>query len=267
MFSKNKSFLLLIPAIFLNIIFIASFFLIFIKTISTNENIYYELLKRSDFFSSLLYGLQISFFTLLLSVTSYLLVYYMLFLLKFKYAQDLKAWFLFVSIPILIPYSFCAFLMFLLFFPVGIIKDFMPFLVGTSYSVVIAYAYKIVPFFILISFPNLLKISQNEISLHKIYSSNSFNFFWSILMKRNLKVMFIGLFIVFSYVYNAYEIPSILGSNIDKMPAVYVSELLGEYGLNSVNYAYESSLVYFVVTLCFLPIFYFCYKVLQSRVF
>jgi len=267
MFSKNKNIFLFIPVIFLNIIFVLGFFLIYIKTVSTSENIYFELLNSSDFFASLIYGLYISFLTIFLSCSLFLSIYYLLFLLKFKYTQDLNIWFLFLSIPILIPYSFCAFLMFLMFFPVGFFKDIMPFLVGTSYSIVIAYIYKIVPFLLLVTFPNLLKISKNEINLHKVYSSKSFHFFWYILIKRNFKVMFISLFVVFSYVFNAYEIPSILGSNIEKMPAIYVSELLGQYGINSTNYAYGSSLLYFLTTICFVPIFFLCYKIANKVLF
>jgi len=267
MFSKNRDIFLLFPVLLLNFLFIFGFILIYIKTISTNVNLYENLLNNSDFFASLLYGLKISFFTLLLSVVLYFIIYYLLFLLKFKYAQSPKSWFFFICIPILIPYSFCAFLMFLMFFPVGFLKDFVPFLVGTSYSVVIAYTYKVIPFFILISFPNLLKISQNEINFHKIYSSNSFCFFWNILVKRNVSVLFIGGFIVLAYVFNAYEIPSVLGSNIDNMPAIFVNELLGQYGENSVNFAYASSLLYFVVTLGLAPFFFFSYKTIQRRVF
>lgn len=267
MFLKNKVNFLFIPAVFLNVLFILSFILIYAKTLDSNENIYLTLIKSSDFLASLLYGFKISFFVLALSIALYMSIYYMLFLLKFKYKQDLKIWFISISIPILIPYSFCAFLMFLMFFPVGLLKEFMPFLVGTTLGVVIAYTYKIVPFLILISFPNLLKISKNEINLHKIYSSKSFDFFWYILIKRNLSVMFIGLFVVFSYVFNAYEIPSILGSNIDKMPAVYVSEILNEYNPNALSIGYASSLLFFCATLLCINLFFLVYKFLKRNAF
>lgn len=267
MFFKNKNFLLFIPALFLNILFILSFYLMFQKTIGANENIFLELISTKEFLKSLFYGLEVSLLVIVFSVVLFLLIYYMLFLLSFKYKQDLKAWFLFTTFPVLIPYSFCAFLMFLMFFPVGYLKEFMPFLVGSTLSLVIAYAYKVVPFLILVSFPNLLKISKNEIKLHKIYSSKSFDFFWYILMRRNLKVIFIALFIVFSFVFNAYEIPSILGSNIDKMPAVYVNETLHTYSLNSINQAYASSMLFFGITLFFIPLFYLSYNTTKRRVF
>ena len=175
--------------------------------------------------------------------------------------------FFILSIPILIPYSFCAFLFFLIFFPVGFFENFVPFLVGSSYGVVIAYCYKIVPFLILITFPNLLKISKDEISLHRIYCSSEFYFFKNILIKRVLSILFIGAFIVFSYIFNAFEIPSILGSNIDKMPAVFVNDRLQEFGLNSLNMAYGSSLLYFFITLGFGLVFFLFYKIIKKVLF
>ena len=247
MYLKSKKLFLYLPVIFLNLIFIAGFVLIFLYTIDTNQSIYSTFLNDSAFYDSLFYAIKISFFCVLTSSVLFLILFYMLFSLKFNYSKDIKTWLFFLHIPILIPYSFCAFLMFMIFFP---------FLMGTSYIIVIAYTYKIVPFLLLISFSHLLKITKDEISLHKIYSDNSTHFFWNILIKRALKTIFIGLFVVFAYIFNAYEIPFILGSHIDKMPALYVYEKLGEFGLDSMKIAYASSLVYFLITLLFVLIFF-----------
>ena len=267
MFLKNKNIFLFIPILFLNFLFFTSFILLFIQTVNSDVNIYYEILKNEAFYDSLLYGLTISFFTIVYSLFFYFILYYLLFLLKFKYSKDIKKYFFFLSIPLLIPYSFCALLFFILFFPVGVFQDIFPFLVGTSTAVVIAYVYKIISFFLLVSFPNLLKIKNEQINLHKMYSENPFHFFWNIVVKRDLKFLYIAIFVVFAYILNAYEIPSILGSNRDKMPAVYVSELLGEFGVNSLNIAYATSFVYFLVTLCCIPIFLIFYKISKKVLF
>jgi len=266
MFLKNKNIFLYIPILFLNFLFFVSFILLFIQTVNSDVTIYYKILKNEAFYDSLLYGLEISFFTITCSLFFYFILYFLLFLLRFKYSKDIKNYFFFLSIPLLIPYSFCALLFFMLFFPVGVFQDIFPFLVGTSTAVVIAYVYKIISFFLLVSFPNLMKISNEQINLHKMYSSNSFHFFWNIVIKRDLKLLYIAIFIVFAYILNAYEIPSILGSNTEKMPAVYVSELLGEFGINSLNIAYATSFVYFFVTLCFIPILFISYKI-SKKVF
>ena len=264
---KSKKFFLYVPVIFLNMIFLFGFALVYIYTMNTKENIYQNILKDNEFYQSFLYSLQITFLSISISLVLFFVLFYLLLKLKFQYSKDVKSWLFFLQIPILIPYSLCAFLFFLLFFPVGIAQEFIPFLVGTSYAVVIAYVYKIVPFFILVSFPNLLKITKDEIKLHKIYSDNTAQFFWKILIKRNLKVLFVAVFIVFAYIFNAYEIPSILGSNIDKMPSILVYEKLGEFNLNSLQIAYAHSLLYFAITLVFIPFFYFIYKIFQRIIF
>jgi putative spermidine/putrescine transport system permease protein len=234
---------------------------------NTQENIYQNILQENEFYESFFYSLQITFLSISISLVIYLGLFYLLLRLKIKYSIDIKSWLFFLQIPILIPYSLCAFLFFLLFFPVGYSQEFMPFLVGTSYAVVIAYIYKIVPFFILVSFPTLLKITKDEINLHKIYSNSTAHFFWKILVKRNLEVLFVAIFIVFAYIFNAYEIPSILGSNIDKMPSVLVYEKLGEFSLNSLQIAYAHSVLYFIITLLFIPLFYIMYTFFKRVIF
>lgn len=258
MYLKSKKLFLYLPTIFLNILFIVGFILIFLYTIDTKTNVYQIILNDESFYDSLYFAIKIALFCLLTSTTLFLLIFYMLFSLKFNYSKDVKKWIFFLHIPILVPYSFCAFLMFMIFFP---------HLMGTSYLIVIAYTYKIAPFLLLICFPNLLKITQDEINLHKIYSDNSSHYFWKILIKRNLKVISIGLFVVFAYIFNAYEIPFILGSNIDKMPALYVFEKLGEFGLDSVKIAYASSMIYFFITLLCALVFYITYKIIKKLVF
>lgn len=267
MYLKSKKLFLHLPALLLNLVFILGFFLVFYYTLDSQNEIYKSFLSDSKFFSSLLYGLFVSFISIFVSLFLFLFIYYLLFLLKFEYKKELKNWLFFLQIPLLIPYSFCAFLIFLMFFPSGFLQDFMPFLVGTTWAIVIAYVYKIVPFLLFISFPNLLKIKKDEIKLHKIYSNNSNHFFHKILLRRNLKILTIGIFIVFAYILNAYEIPSILGSNIDKMPAVLIYERLGEFSLDSMKISYASSLICFFISLCFIPLFFLVYKLIKKYAF
>lgn len=267
MYLKSKKLFLHLPVLLLNFIFILGFFLVYFYTLDTKNEIYKSFLGDKEFYFSITYGVYVSFISIFISLLIFLFIYYMLFLLKFEYKKELKNWLFFLQIPLLIPYSFCAFLLFLMFFPTGFLKDFMPFLVGTTWAIVIAYIYKIVPFLLFISFPNLLKIKKDEIRLHKIYSDNSNHFFYKILLRRNLKIMFVGIFIVFSYMLNAYEIPSILGSNIQKMPAVLVYERLGKFALDSIRIGYASSLICFFITLCFMPVFFFIYKLIRKYAF
>gem|GEM_PF-6315980 len=97
-----------------------------------------------------------------------------------------------------------------------------------------------------------------------LYSDNLKKFFFKILLRRNLKVYIVGIFVVFSYIFNAYEIPYILGSNLHKMPAVLVYEQLSEFGEHSMQKAYFMSFAYFILVLFFLPLFFILYKILKK---
>jgi putative spermidine/putrescine transport system permease protein len=157
-------------------------------------------------------------------------------------------------------------LFFLLFFPSGIFSEFIPFLLGTSSGIIIAYSYKVSAFLLFISIPNLLHVKENEILLHRLYSDSLKSFFVKILLRRNLKIYILGSFIVFAYIFNAYEIPYILGSNIEKMPSVFVYEQLSEFGMESVQKAYLMSFIYFIFTLLFVPVFLLIYQILTRTI-
>jgi len=250
--------LLYLPSALLSLILVAGFSLIYVYTLDTHTDIYRLILKESAFYDSFFYGFKISLFSITTSLVVFLMLFYLLFMLKFDYSADIKNWLFFLHIPILIPYAFCAFLMFMIFFPR---------LIGTDHIVVITYTYKIVPFLILISFPTLLNITKDEINLHKINSNNTNHFFWNILIRRVYKTLFIGLFVVFAYVFNAYEIPFVLGSHIDKMPALFVNEKLGMFEMNSTRVAYASGLIYFLINTVFVFFFYIVYKVSKKAMF
>jgi len=160
------------------------------------------------------------------------------------------------QIPLFLPYALVAMLFFLLFFPMGYLSNFIPFLLGSSSAIIIAYSYKVSAFLLFISLPNLLHVKPNEIKLHRLYSQSLKSFFIKIVLRRNLKTYMLGCFIIFAYIFNAYEIPYILGSTLEKMPAVLVYEQLAQFGMESMQKAYFMSFAYFVLTLLFLPLFY-----------
>lgn len=260
MFLKIKKAFLYLPITSL----LASLVLGFYFLLLGQKEFYLHLIANEIFWDAFFYALKIAFWTITLSTVLFLSIYYLLFLLKFEYKQNISFWIFFFQIPIFLPYAFTAMLFFLLFFPVGIFADFMPFLLGTSKAVIIAYTYKVSAFLLFISLPALLQVKQNEIKLHQLYSDNLRKFFFKILLKRNLGVYIVGIFIVFAYIFNAYEIPYILGSNLEKMPAILVYEQLNEFGLQSMQKAYFMSFVYFVLVLFFLPLFFVCYKILKK---
>lgn len=208
-----------------------------------------------------MYALHISFLVLAFSVLLFIIILYSLFLLRFHH-KKIENWILAFTLPLFLPYAFCAFLFFLIFFLVSTIDEF-PFLLGSVFAVVIVYIYKVVPFLLFVALPSLIRVKKEEILLHTLYSKSTLLFFTNIFIKRDLKNFFIAFFIVFAYVINAYEIPAIVGSSVDKMPALFTYELFHEFSIGSIQKAYASSILYFVGTLFFLPIFYLTYKFTQ----
>lgn len=222
-----------------------------------------ELFESTRFIDSFLYASWVGFCTIFFSTLIFLCIYYLLFILRFELKKDISLFVFYFQIPIFLPYALVAMLFFLLFFPLGFLSDFIPFLLGSSTAIIIAYSYKVSAFLLFISIPNLLHVDKNEILLHRLYCDSLKSFFIRILLRRNLKIYMLCIFIVFAYIFNAYEIPYILGSNLDKMPSVLVYEQLNEFGMDSVQKAYTMSFAYFVLTLLFLPIFYLVYQVLK----
>jgi len=223
------------------------------------EVYFIELGQNRPFLDSLFYALWVAFCTLFFSTLLFLSIYYLLFLLYFEFKKNISLFIFYFQIPLFLPYALVAMLFFLIFFPMGYLSDFIPFLLGSSSAIIIAYSYKVSAFLLFISLPNLLHVKPNEIKLHRLYSDSLRSFFIKIVLRRNLKTYMLGSFIVFAYIFNAYEIPYILGSTLEKMPAVLVYEQLSQFGMDSMQKAYFMSFAYFVLTLLFLPFFYLFY--------
>lgn len=259
MYLKSKATFAYLPSVVLVGILGLGFLLLF----STKEMTSVSIFTNQEFWDAFLYGTKISFFVVFFATLCFLLIYYLLFLLRFQYNKELTLWLFFLQIPLFIPYAFCALLFFVLFFSLGTSSEVLPFLLGAPEGVIMAYVYKVTPFLLLICMPHLILLKQDEINLHTIYSANSFLFFYKILLKRVLKVYFLGSFIIFAYVLNAYEIPFILGENSNKMPSILVYEQSTQLGALSLQKAYMMSLTYFVLALLFMPLFYFFYALLK----
>ena len=258
---KGRDIYLYIPIIFITVLLVLGFILLFAQTLSSSNNLYLELLQSTQFWSVYLYSLKIASLTLVFSIAIFGAIFYLLFLLKYHFL-DIKKWIFLLSLPILIPYALTAFLFFLIFFTFSD-SSFFPFLLGTPTAMILAYIYKVVPFLLLVGTPSLFRLKKSEVFKHQIYSDDAFLFFKTIFLKRDLANFFVGFFIVFAYVINAYEIPAILGSSIEKMPASFTYDLFQEYELFSLQKAYASSILFFILSLFFVPIFFMAYKILK----
>jgi len=256
MLRKSKQFLIYSPLILLIGFLIYGFY-----SMLYNSNIYNNFSKiiiEQEYLNSFFYSIYISSITTSISLFFTLLLSYLLFILKFEYKKDISIWILFLQLPIFIPYALSAFLFFLILFP---------HFVGGSFAIVVAYLYKTVPFLLLLLLPYLFNIKKDEINLHKMYSDKKFIFFWNIIIQRGLKSLFIGAFIVFFYIINAYEIPYILGSYLDKMPSILVHEKFLEFGLNTVEESYSLSFVFMFLSICFIPLFWISFKIFKRVAF
>lgn len=255
MLQKSKFYLISFPFILLFVCFMYGFFLLIIR--SNIKEHFFNIIKNEQFFNSFFYALFISTFTTLLSLVLAFILAYLLFILRFEYKKDIKKWILFLQIPIFIPYALSAYLFFLLFFP---------YLIGSSVAIILAYTYKTVPFLLLLFTPYLLSMKDDEINLHKMYSNKRFIFFWKILTKKALLALFVGAFIIFFYVFNAYEIPYILGSYLDKMPSILVNEKFSQLS-SFISNGYSFSLVFICFSLCFVPLFFLIYLFVKRYAF
>lgn len=200
-----------------------------------------EALSHEPFLASLGYGFVIALLVCIIALALAVALLYALFLVRVYAKKELKLWLLLMQIPLVIPYALSSVLIFLLYFPGGPLGSLGSWMIGGSLGIITAYMYKVTPFLLLVCYPGLLQIKNEELYFHRLHSNSWHNFFGSIFLRRVLKPLFVGLFVVFAYALSAYEIPSVLGSVTSKMPALIIYETMNELGSYTLDMAYWMS--------------------------
>jgi len=193
---------------------------------------YYKyIFKDPNFFSSLKFSLYTSFVSSFLAVVvGVLLAYFLLANSK----KDLGFYNVY-KIPIIVPHTVAALLVFVLFSQSGWIArilyrlgfihnmtEFYPLVFDSKgIGVILAYIWKGAPFITLITYDILKKINDSYSKVALNLGANSFQVFWYVLLPLALPTILSGFIIIFAFSFGAFEIPYLLGpSNPKALPVL-----------------------------------------------
>ncbi|KDR93975.1 putative spermidine/putrescine transport system permease protein [Peptoclostridium litorale DSM 5388] len=145
----------------------------------------------------------------------------------------------FFQLPMLFPYLVAGYVVFLMFsqsgwisrilFSLGIISQMadFPALINDRWGIgiIIAYVWKTTPFVVLMLYPIILRVESGWIDAGRIFGFTRTGFFAEAvfpLIKPTLKV---SAYIVFTFIFCAFEIPYLLGSTYPKALPVYAYQI------------------------------------------
>jgi ABC-type Fe3+ transport system permease subunit len=231
---KNKL-LPLLPALLVTLIMAAAGLLMAVSESFTspsgekNPSAYNELFADSSFQVSVLYSLNITIVSTILSIMIGLIIVRSTYSFLQKRHWKLAAW-----LPMLFPHFVWGYLLFLLFsqsgwistlaFELGIINsiDEFPEIMKASngLGIILTYVWKEVPFVILMLLPIYQQMDVKRKDIVYTLGGSGWHAFkaveWPMLVPSLIEIAFI----LFAFIFAAYEVPALLGATYPKMISV-----------------------------------------------
>lgn len=218
-----------------------------------------------SFISALGYGLWVGILVSLVAVLIAHLNLYALLSLHVKRSSMMPLWIMGLSVPVFIPYTVVALVVFLWFYPSGAIGSIFPSLMGSTLGLVLAYSIKTGAFLTLVGVPTLMASKPSDWAQYRLFSKSLFGFFTHTIMPKLWASMLIGMYVIHAYVLGAYEIPYLIGSRINPMPSILIHDTFHKLALDSAQRAYFMSAWLVFVMLCLAPIYYLLYCFIDKR--
>ncbi len=145
----------------------------------------------------------------------------------------------FFQIPMLFPYLVAGYVVFLMFsqsgwisrvlFGVGIISQMgdFPALINDRWGIgiIIAYVWKTTPFVVLMLYPIILRIESGWVDAGRIFGFTRAGFFTEAVLPLIMPTLKVSAYIIFTFVFCAFEIPYLLGSTYPKALPVYAYQI------------------------------------------
>jgi putative spermidine/putrescine transport system permease protein len=195
---------------------------------------YMTLFSSNEFRESFIFTMYLTFVSTVLSI---ILALFFCFMMLLKFMRTSRLWSIFqriYQIPMFIPHVVGAYLVVLLFIQSGYISRFLyhtgalerlqdfPLLISDplGIGIILGYVWKETPFIILMLFPVLIKIREQWLTAAESLGASAVqSFIYVVMPLLSPPVLFSG-YIVFSFVFTAYELPYILGSTFPKALSV-----------------------------------------------
>jgi ABC-type spermidine/putrescine transport system permease subunit I len=218
-----------------------------------------------NFIQAVGYGLWVGALVSLVAAMVSFTILYALLSLHVKRSAFMPLWILGFSIPLFIPYTLMALVLFLWFYPSGFIGSILPSLMGSTLALVLAYSIKTGAFLTIVGIPTLVSTKLNAWAQYRLYNGSLFGFFIHIIIPKLWTSMIIGMYVIHAYVLAAYEIPYLIGSRQNPMPAIIIHDTLNKLALDSAQKAYEMSGWLIGVMLLLAPIYFGIYRFVLKR--
>ena len=204
---------------------------------------YKEIIMNANFLSSLKFSFYISFVSSMFSVILGVFFSYALIFNKKSNNGGLDGMY---KLPIMVPHTIAALLIFMLFtqsglisrvlYTIGVIsemKDFPPLVFDRrGFGIIFAYIWKGLPFITFVTYDVLKNINSRYSKTASNLGANNLQIFWHVLLPLLMPTIASGFIIIFAFSFGAFEIPYLLGPSIPKaMP------ILSYIHYNSINLA------------------------------
>ncbi len=219
---------------------------------------YQAIITDPNFLSSLRFSLYISFVSSTLSVILGVFFSYVLIFNKRKNKGGLEGIF---KLPIMVPHTIAALLIFMLFtqsgfiprilHALGIISDMsdFPALVfdKRGFGIIFAYIWKGLPFITFVTYDVLKKINNKYSKIASNLGASNFQTFLHVLLPLLLPTIASGFIIIFAFSFGAFEIPYLLGPSTQK--ALPISSYIHYNSVNLADRPY-SMVINMCITCC-----------------
>ena len=214
---------------------------------SPGLQVYLELLQQNSFIDSFLYSFRISIVSTCVSVIIGLVLVRITYPLLQRSFPKLVVW-----LPLLFPHFVWGYMLFLLFSQTGIGNNFpIQFKDQFGSGIILTYVWKEVPFVILMLLPVYEQLSHAKREL--VYTLGGKG--WAVLRHVEWPYVFPVLletfFIIFAFVFSAYEVPALLGVTYPKMVSVLSYDWFFSSDWTKQPYAFAAMIVTTVMIVAF----------------
>lgn len=219
---------------------------------------YINIITNENFLSSLKFSIYTSFVSSFLSVILGLMLSYVLIFGKNNRRGELINIY---KLPIMVPHTIAALLIFMLFtqsgliarvfYSLGIISEmsmFPPLVFDNrGFGIILAYLWKGLPFITLVTYDVLKNVNNKYSKIAVNLGASKFQIFWHVLLPLTMPTIASGFIIIFAFSFGAFEIPYLLGPSTPKSLPV-----LSYIYYNSVNLADRPNamVINMYITLC-----------------
>lgn len=236
---------------------------------------YYEVFNNKRYIESFLFTIRFSLITIILTTIFSLIVLNLLYNVlnkdSLKKVLFIKKLF---TIPMFVPYAVSGYLIVLLFsrtgwfssfaYNINLINNFneFPILVNDKFGwgIIFTYIWKTSPFIILVNFPILLRINKSWLDAAKIFGCKKNKFFFQVVLPIILPSLLSSVFIIFAFIFSAFEIPFLLGVTYPKALPVITYEIFSIGSLADRPIAMVINTCITIITIFFGLLMYFINK-------